>query len=109
MCSPGGASFRLPQRLESGLEVLQASLEIAGVQAARRHATGLRRGPQGLEGSEHVIDTRTLILGRGCLAQRVQRLGQIIRAALDIGPAGGRVPGTVLARQAGGVDRIMQG
>ena len=107
--SPGGASFRSPQRLESGLEVLQASLEIAGVEAARRHVTGLRRRLQCLEGSEHVVGTGTLILGRGCLAQSVQRLGQIIRAALDIGPAGGRIPGTVLARQAGGVDRIMQG
>ena len=104
-----GVSFRSAQRLESGLEVLQAGLEVAGVPAARRHVTGLRRRPQGLKGSEHVVGTGTLILGRGCLAQRVQRLGQIIRAALDIGPAGGRIPGTVLARQAGGVDRIMQG
>ena len=109
MCSLGGASFRPPQRLESGLEVLQASLEIAGVLAARRHVTGLRRRPQGLKGSEHVVGTGTLILGRGGLAQRVQRLGQIIRAALDIGPAGGCIPGTVLARQAAGEDRIVQG
>ncbi len=60
---------------------------------------GVHRGPGRLQRGEHVGDPGLIVGVREGFAQRVQRLREIIRAPLDVGPPSARVTGGEAARR----------
>ena len=91
--SVGHAVVRFPEALERRPEGLKPTADLV----RRRHSGDIgaalsgHRGADRLQGGEHISGAHPLVLvGRG-LAHRVERLPQVIGAALDVGPAG--VPG----------------
>ena len=99
------------KRTDGRLEEGQAGAHHLGVLrvAAPWTAFGFHRRVNGLQGSVRIGHPGPGVLIRGLLAQRIQALCEIIRAALDIGPASAGVSRRGPARGLGHAHRVIEG
>jgi 4-carboxymuconolactone decarboxylase len=83
------------ERTQGQLECVQAVADDLGLLRAGAAGCplGIHRGADRLQRHEHIGDPGPIGIVRGRFAQCVQRLGEIIRTPLDVGPPGARVAG----------------
>jgi len=81
------------ERTQGRLEGIQPAADNLGqlLSGAAGGAFGIHRRADRLQRGEHVTDSGLVLGIRGRLAQRVERLGEVVRPALDVIPPGAGV------------------